>query len=139
MMSKIRSKNTKPEIIIRKRLFAKGYRYTLHSKLLLGKPDIVLTKYKTVIFVNGCFWHMHDCTLFILPKTRTEFWKKKLARNKERDVSVKESLIKDKWRVATIWECSIKGKKDHEIDKVIDEIELWLNNSSSKELEIPNC
>lgn len=92
-MSQIKGKNTKPEILVRKHLHSKGFRYRLHDKSLPGKPDIVLKKYKTVIFVNGCFWHGHEgCKYFILPKTRTEWWKDKIFKTKERDKSKIDQL-----------------------------------------------
>jgi DNA mismatch endonuclease, patch repair protein len=108
-MSQIRSKNTKPELIVRKYLFAKGFRYRLHSKKLPGKPDIVLPKYKTVIFVHGCFWHGHEgCKYFVVPKTKTEWWLNKIGRNKQLDIENIEKLKKDNWDVITLFECKLK-------------------------------
>jgi len=108
-MSRIRSKNTKPEIIVRSTLHRLGYRFRIHRKDLPGKPDIVLPKYKAVIFVHGCFWHRHegckDCTT---PKTNTEFWKDKFQRNVERDILHQIKLKKDGWKVVVIWTCEIK-------------------------------
>lgn len=110
-MSRIKGKNTRPEMLIRKFLFASGFRYRLHVKNLPGNPDIVLPKYKTVIFVNGCFWHGHKgCRYFVLPKTRIEWWLHKIKGNMKRD---KESEIKLNvlgWRVIVIWECELKRK-----------------------------
>lgn len=108
-MSRIRSKNTKPEIIVRKFLHKNGFRYRLHVKNLAGKPDIVLPKYKTVIFVNGCFWHGHDeCKYYVTPKTRTIFWEDKIKYNKIRDNRNEADLRKDGWRVIIIWQCQLK-------------------------------
>ncbi len=110
-MSQIRSTNTKPELIVRKHLFAEGFRYRLHRKDLPGKPDIVLPKYNTVIFVHGCFWHGHEsCKYFVIPKTKTEWWLKKINRNKELDIESIEKLKKDKWKVIVLFECQLKKK-----------------------------
>src|SRR5450759_2655423 len=99
-MSQIKGKNTKPEIMIRKFLFAKGFRFILNDKKLPGKPDIVLTKYKTVIFVNGCFWHGHDeCKYFVVPKTRTEWWISKIVQNKKSDSENYVRLTVLGWKV----------------------------------------
>jgi DNA mismatch endonuclease (patch repair protein) len=114
-MSRIKGKNTKPEMLVRKFLFANGFRYRLNVKTLPGKPDIVLPKYKTVIFVNGCFWHGHKgCRYFILPKTRTEWWLKKINDTKTRDQIAENELTKTGWNVIVIWECDIKPYKLNE-------------------------
>ena len=112
-MAAIKSKNTKPEIAVRKNLHALGYRFRLHRKDLPGKPDIVLPKYKTVIFVNGCFWHQHKgCNYSRLPKTNIDFWKRKLEGNTQRD-KLKQSKLKDMgWKVINIWECQTKEIDD---------------------------
>lgn len=108
-MSKIRSKNTKPELIVRKFLFSKGYRYRLYSKNLPGKPDITLTKHSTIIFIHGCFWHGHEgCRYYVVPKTRTDWWLKKINRNKELDIINKKKLIRMGWKVITIFECELR-------------------------------
>ena len=121
-MSRIRGKNTKPEILIRKSLFSKGFRYNLHSKNLPGKPDIVLPKYKTVIFVHGCFWHGHEgCQYYVIPKTRTEFWLNKINTNIQNDMKNLISLKNMGWNVITIWECETKKKNN--IKVLIDQIE----------------
>jgi DNA mismatch endonuclease (patch repair protein) len=110
-MSQIRGKNTKPEILVRKFLFAQGFRYRLHDKRLPGKPDIVLPKNKTVIFVNGCFWHGHEgCKYFVVPKTRTEWWLAKINRNIELDKLNYKKLQQLGWRIITIFECDLKPK-----------------------------
>lgn len=108
-MSRIRSKDTKPELLVRKFLFANGFRYRLHDKKLPGKPDIVLPKLKTVIFVHGCFWHGHaNCKYFKVPQTRTQWWLDKINRNKANDGKAQKALKKDGWRVIHIWECRLK-------------------------------
>lgn len=113
-MSRIRSKETKPEEKVRKYLFAKGFRYRKNDKKLPGSPDVVLPKYKAVVFVHGCFWHMHDCGRFHWPATNQEYWEPKIHRNIERDQSNKEQLQALGWKVLTIWECELK-KKDFEL------------------------
>lgn len=107
-MSKIRSTNSAPEEKVRKYLFAKGFRYRKNVKSLPGCPDIVLPKYKTVIFVNGCFWHMHDCPRFVWPSSNKEYWEPKIRRNVERDKINIELLQKEGWRVLVVWECELK-------------------------------
>lgn len=109
-MSAIRSTDTKPEVWLRKALFARGFRFRKNVKTLQGKPDIVLPKYGAVIQVNGCFWHGHDCHLFKIPKTRTEFWLEKINGNRERDQRNTEALEAQGWRVLVVWECSMKGR-----------------------------
>lgn len=126
MMSGIRSKNTKPELLIRKGLFSKGYRYRLHGIKLFGKPDLVLPKYHAVIFVHGCFWHGHLCHLFKWPKTRKKFWFEKIRGNRKRDRKVQARLAKAGWRICTIWECTIKARSDREIDAVLRRCDKWL-------------
>src|ERR1700749_1252113 len=105
-MSRIKSKNTKPELLVRKILFSKGYRYRLHDKKLPGKPDIVLPKYKTVIFVHGCFWHRHEnCKYSSVPKTNSEWWRDKIDRNVKNFRKAVDSLEANEWKVLTIWGC----------------------------------
>ena len=114
-MSRIRSKNTKPEEIVRKYLFSQGFRYRKNDNRLPGKPDVVLPKYKTVIFVNGCFWHGHEgCKYFVWPQNNAEFWKEKIHNNVERDKKTYEALGNLGWDVLTIWECELKTKKREE-------------------------
>ena len=119
-MSAIKSKNTKPEIKVRKVLHSMGYRFRLHSKDLPGSPDIVLPKYKTVIFVHGCFWHRHEnCKYASIPKTRKEFWNKKFTENKKRDSEIQEKIKILDWRSVVIWECETKNIENLR-DKIID-------------------
>jgi DNA mismatch endonuclease (patch repair protein) len=108
-MSRIRSKDTKPELIVRKFLFSKGFRYRLNDKRLPGKPDIVLPKYKTVIFIHGCFWHGHKgCRYYVVPKTKTEWWLAKINANVSNDKKSIETLTQNGWKVLEIWECQLK-------------------------------
>ena len=117
-MSAIKSKNTKPEIAVRKLLHSMGYRFRLHRKDLPGSPDIVLPKYKTVIFVHGCFWHRHEnCKYATTPKTRKEFWEKKFRENINRDNLNQANLSLKGWKIIIIWECQLKG----DIKKLIRE------------------
>lgn len=123
-MAAIKSKNTKPEETVRKYLFSKGFRYRKNDTRLIGKPDIVLPKYKTVIFVNGCFWHGHDgCRYFVVPKTNTEFWINKLQGNKSRDASIQEELTRQNRKIITIWECELRRNHGTErLEKLCAEI-----------------
>lgn len=139
-MSCIKGKNTKPEEIVRKYLFSQGFRYRKNDKKLPGKPDIVLPKYKTVIFVNGCFWHKHEgCKYFVVPKTRTEFWLNKVNRNQERDIEVHQKLASMGWYSITIWECELKSNKR---EKTLESLAFTLNhifleNHKVKRYEVP--
>ena len=123
-MSRIRSKNTKPEMIVRKVLFANGFRFRLHDKKLPGKPDIVLKRYNTVIFIHGCFWHGHaDCKYFLIPKTRTAWWLKKINRNKELDIVNGKKIKKLGWNLISIYECDLKTEKlQQSMEKLIRRI-----------------
>lgn len=120
-MQQIKSANTKPELLVRKFLHAHGFRYSLHKKTLPGKPDIVLTKYKTVIFIHGCFWHGHsNCKYFSIPKTRTEWWTDKININKVNDVKAVKALKKEGWKVITVWECKLKpGKIERTLQQLL--------------------
>ncbi len=135
IMSSIRGKDTKPEIVIRQALHAHGFRYRLHGKGLPGCPDMVLRKYNAVIFVHGCFWHGHDCPLFRLPGSRVDFWKAKIDRNRERDQEVAAALCEQGWRRLVIWECALRGRNRLIMEYVIQRIVEWLNGSMT-ELEI---
>lgn len=111
-MQQVRSKNTKPEMLVRKFLHAQGFRYKLHDKKLPGKPDLVLPKYKTVIFIHGCFWHGHaNCKYFTIPKTRTQWWTDKIITNKANDEKAIKALKKKGWKIITVWECKLKPAK----------------------------
>lgn len=122
-MSAIKGKNTKPELIIRKFLFSQGFRYRLNVSKLPGKPDIVLSKYKTVIFVNGCFWHLHNCKYFVYPKQNANFWQNKLNGNVERDNRNYNNLMAAGWKVIVIWECELKkDKREETLNNLIADI-----------------
>ncbi|ACU60044.1 very short patch repair endonuclease [Chitinophaga pinensis] len=123
-MSQIKGKNTKPEILVRKFLFAQGYRYRLHNKKLPGTPDLVLPKYKTVIFIHGCFWHRHEgCRYFVIPKTRTEWWLNKINGNVRKDIESINLLKSMGWRILILWECDLKpDKKEHRLELLLKEL-----------------
>lgn len=129
-MAAIKAKNTKPELWLRKHLHANGFRYRLNVKDLPGKPDLVLRKHNAVIFINGCYWHMHDCPQFKLPKSRTEWWHDKLSKNKERDKRNTDALREQGWRVLTVWECAIKGKQKMGTEELIRQVISWLKNKN---------
>jgi DNA mismatch endonuclease (patch repair protein) len=130
MMSNIKSKDTKPELLIRKALHAKGYRYKLHTKDLPGKPDIVLPKHRAVVFIHGCFWHGHDCHLFKWPKDNQEFWENKINTNKRNDSKHNTELQESGWRVMIVWECSIKGRKNIGLEQTIAALDLWVKSGN---------
>ena len=131
-MMAIKSKNSQPELIVRRLLHAKGFRYRLHNKLLPGKPDLIFKKYNAVLFVHGCFWHMHDCPNFKLPKTRTEFWLNKLNKNRVRDARQIRELSELGWRIAVVWECALRGRHSLGRDEVAARLEAWLKSDSEK-------
>ncbi len=111
-MSRIRAKNTRPEMLVRHFLHAQGFRYKLHDKKLPGKPDIVLPKYKTVIFIHGCFWHGHkSCKYFVVPKTRTKWWLNKINSNIANDTKAEKALKKEGWKIINLWECDLRPIK----------------------------
>ena len=121
LMARVRQRNTKPEMVVRRLLHARGWRYRLHKKGLPGTPDIVFPGRQAVLFVHGCFWHGHNCKLCRLPKTRTEFWAAKLSANRERDARKVRELGEAGWRVMTIWQCSLKDPQG-----VLDATEVFL-------------
>lgn len=130
-MSAIKAENTKPEILVRKYLFSKGLRFRIHVKTLPGKPDIVLPKYKTVIFINGCFWHGHDnCKYYRLPKSNIEYWSAKIERNKDRDETNSKQLESMGWHVIRLWECTLRHISDRQmiLDELYNDI-IGLNQS----------
>jgi len=126
-MAAIHSADTRPELIIRRYLHAKGYRYRLHVKKMPGNPDMVFRKHSAVIFIHGCFWHRHNCQLFQWPKTRVDFWSKKLNQNADRDQRNTELLSKE-WRVGVIWECALRGRGRLDIQDVVSRISDWLSS-----------
>lgn len=130
MMAGIKGKNTRPEILVRSALHKRGFRFKLHDKTLPGKPDLVLPKYKAIINIHGCFWHGHDCKFFKVPSTRTDFWLAKINGNRSRDSAQRKVLLEQGWRVLTVWECALRGKKADTLQKTIDNIVDWLSNDS---------
>ncbi|MDV4164399.1 very short patch repair endonuclease [Rhizobium leguminosarum] len=135
MMSGIRGTNTKPELLLRKGLHALGFRFRLHDRSLPGKPDIVLPRYKAVIFAHGCFWHGHDCHMFKWPSTRRDFWQAKIARNRAVDERTDAALAEAGWRQAIVWECALKGKTRLPLEDVIQSCAEWLKSDRPR-LEI---
>lgn len=135
-MSRIRGRDTKPEMLIRRELFARGFRYRLHSRTLPGRPDLVFPARRAVIFVHGCFWHAHDCARFSLPATRREFWERKLQANRERDASAISALQREGWRVLVIWECALTGRRRRNVDAVLAECASWLADPRAATAEI---
>ncbi|WP_254440796.1 very short patch repair endonuclease [Ruegeria arenilitoris] len=125
-MAAIRGFNTKPEIIIRRGIHARGFRFRLHDRNLPGRPDLVFPKHRSVLFVNGCFWHGHCCHLFKWPTTRKEFWRQKIGANVARDKVSKEALHNAGWRVGIIWECVLKGRHRRPVSDVLDDVSDWL-------------
>lgn len=128
MMSGIQGKDTNPELLIRKLLHKRGFRYKLHDNSLPGKPDMVFPKYKAVIHIHGCFWHKHDCHLFKWPSTRSEFWHEKLSKSSERDVANLQKLTDQGWKNLVVWECALKGKKRLPVLEIDRTITAWLIN-----------
>jgi len=136
MMAGIKNKNTKGELLIRKSLHKLGFRYQLYRKDMPGKPDLVFPKFKAVIFVNGCFWHAHDCHLFKWPSSRPEFWQEKISSNKIRDEINLEKLTDLGWKTLVIWECALKGKTRRDLNEVIHTAANWIQyDSQNAEIE----
>ncbi|NTV98125.1 MAG: DNA mismatch endonuclease Vsr [Chlorobiaceae bacterium] len=133
MMSGIRGHNTKPELLVRSLLHRQGFRFRLHAKDLPGKPDIVFPRYNAVIFVNGCFWHGHDCHLFKWPSTREEFWRQKINRNRHKDHESIDALHSGGWRIGIVWECALKGKYRLSHVELMGQISEWLYSTSTNQ------
>lgn len=132
-MSQIHGRDTKPEEIVRKHLYSKGFRYRKNDARLPGKPDIVLPKYKTVVFVNGCFWHKHEgCKYFVWPKNNADFWREKIIKNVERDAINNQQLESLGWRVITIWECELKRDKEKALALLENQISSGFSEESTK-------
>jgi DNA mismatch endonuclease (patch repair protein) len=134
-MRAIRSADTKPELIVRKGLHAEGLRYRLGGVGLCGRPDLVLPKYKAVIFVHGCFWHGHDCNYFKPPNTRREFWEKKIHGNRERDAKVVATLAASGWRIAVVWECAIKTAAGNSRNTTLNNLISWIKTGNAATFE----
>jgi DNA mismatch endonuclease (patch repair protein) len=130
MMAGIRGKNTKPELILRRGLHAFGFRYRLHVKDLPGKPDLVFPGRRAVIFAHGCFWHGHGCKLFVWPKSRPDWWKAKIEKNRANDSRAVEALSTSGWRVGIVWECALKGRSRRPLESVIDSCAAWLKSDA---------
>lgn len=130
MMSGIRGKNTKPEMVLRQGLHARGLRYRLHARDLPGKPDLVFPARRAVLFAHGCFWHGHDCHLFRMPSTRPEFWATKIEKNKQVDERSIRALVTAGWRVGVVWECALKGRTRLPLPMVLDDCEEWLRGTA---------
>lgn len=131
MMSGIRGRNTKPELLLRRGLHRIGFRFRLHTPDLPGKPDIVFPRYRAVILAHGCFWHGHDCHLFKLPSTRQDFWKSKIERNRVVDDRTVQSLHSLGWSVGVVWECSLKGRTRLPLGDVIERCAEWLRGDAA--------
>ena len=129
-MAAIRGKDTRPELIIRRGLHARGFRFRLHAAGLPGKPDLVFPKYRAAMLVNGCFWHGHQCSMFRWPSSRPEFWKEKISGNKRRDVANLEALADAGWRTCVVWEGAIRGKHRTDRDELINSLETFLRGTS---------
>lgn len=125
-MAAIRGKDTKPELLVRRELHSRGLRYKLHDKSLPGKPDLVFPKHHAVIFVNGCFWHGHECDTFRWPKTRADFWRDKIQATKARDKRKIDSMLNTDWRCLIIWECLLRGCALAELPELVDRVESWI-------------
>ncbi|MGH8242917.1 MAG: very short patch repair endonuclease [Steroidobacteraceae bacterium] len=132
MMSGIRSRDTMPERLIRSELHRLGFRFRLHSSKIPGRPDLVLPKYRVAVFVHGCFWHGHDCPLFRLPRTRRDFWKAKINRNRERDDQVKQAILEAGWRHLTVWECAFRGGGEDAVARTAKRAAHWLQLGSRR-------
>ncbi len=135
IMASISAKNTAPEMFLRKCLHQRGYRYRLHDKRLPGTPDLVFRRFKAVVFINGCFWHGHDCHLFKIPSSNRDFWQNKIETNRSRDAKTKQLLMEHHWRMLIVWECSMRGKGRLAVDELIEQVENWLT-SESRFLEV---
>lgn len=130
IMSAIQGKNTKPELLVRSLLHRQGFRFRLNVRDLPGTPDIVFPRFRAVIFVNGCFWHGHDCSFFKLPKTRTEFWRSKIEGNRANDHLAAMALFAEGWRVCVVWECALRGKNKN-VEEAIGKIGAWLQGNQT--------
>ena len=135
-MSRNRSRDTQPELLIRRGLHAQGFRFRLHHRQLPGRPDLVLTRHRTVVFVNGCFWHSHGCHISRMPETRRDYWQPKLDRTVERDRDAASELRTRGWRIVTVWECAVRGRTRLVFDDVIAKIERFVRFGTDATLAI---
>ena len=136
VMSRIRGKNTKPEMILRRGLHGRGLRYRLHGSDIPGKPDLVFPRYRVVFFVHGCFWHGHGCSLFRWPKARATFWRNKINRNLERDRNVLAALKAGEWRALVVWECALRGRHRRAMPDVLSRAEAFIRQGRASFAEI---
>lgn len=136
VMSRIKNKDTKPEMLLRRGLHKRGLRCRLHRRDLPGKPDLVFPKYNAVVFVHGCFWHGHGCSLFKWPQTRSGFWKNKITHNMERDRKVRSEVTATGWRMIVVWECALKGKYRRSIQDVLNDVETFVRSNQIQVFEI---
>ena len=134
-MSRIRGRDTRPELLLRKGVHAAGLRYRLHARELPGRPDLVFPRHRAVLLVNGCFWHGHDCALFRMPATNHEFWETKIAANRARDRRNLLALCQADWRVLVVWECSLKGRSRRPLEDILSETSAFVRgNERFKEI-----
>ncbi|MFT0861248.1 very short patch repair endonuclease [Ancylobacter sp. G4_0304] len=132
MMSGIRGRDTRPEMLLRRGLHAMGFRFRVSDRKLPGSPDMVFPRYRAVLFVHGCFWHGHDCHLFRLPGTRREFWQAKIESNRVRDAATEVRLVDAGWRVLTVWECALRGRARRPLDEVLADCAGWLRGDTQQ-------
>ena len=133
MMAGIRSKGTRPETLVRSMLHRRGLRFARTSSGLPGRPDVVLPRWRVAVFVNGCFWHMHECRLFRMPGSNQEFWERKLSANRIRDQKNIQALLVDRWKVLTIWECSVRGADSlRQLERNMDRVAAWIRSNTRK-------
>lgn len=130
-MAAIKGRNTRPEMQVRRAIHVAGFRYRLHVDALPGKPDLVFPRYKAVIFVQGCFWHQHQCAMFHWPKTRTDWWRQKIRANRKHDEAVQDKLRELGWRVMLVWECALKGKNKLTSEQITCHVASWLQSGGS--------
>ncbi len=132
-MSRVRGRDTKPELILRRGLHARGLRFRLHRKDLPGRPDMVFPKHKACVFVHGCFWHGHSCHLFRMPATRRSFWRSKILRTQERDAEAVAKLLELEWRVLILWECAVRGPGRRIVDEVLDACVKFIRSKGERD------
>jgi DNA mismatch endonuclease, patch repair protein len=135
-MSRIRGRDTSLELRVRRGVYAKGLRFRLHDRQLPGRPDLVLKRYRTVVFVHGCFWHAHGCSLAKMPATRPDFWRKKIDGNRARDLRVEQSLKADGWRIVVFWECAVRGRGRREEPDLFDRVARFIRGGRSGRMEV---
>lgn len=138
-MQRVRGRDTKPEMLLRRGLHAKGFRYRLHERNLPGRPDLVFPRYGAVVFVHGCFWHGHGCSRFRWPATRREFWERKIEANRARDARAIDALKKAGWRVLVVWECALRGPQRWSHEEIFEEVGTFLIQNGKRLCELPSA